>query len=241
MLKLIRFYFKWLSFLTPNVSSELATRIFYTPQRSKQAQAEVTIEEKSCKKFIETSQGNLKTLLWSDSNSKDREVILLAHGWGGRGTQLYKFIQPLLEHCDVLTFDGPAHGDSPGKMTTLPKYALALADICKQYNVSYVIGHSFGAGATAIAVARQNVKIKRAVFIASPYSVENVVNNFCQHFRIPKNISESIHRRMETSKWHGLPREDLAFSSLGPKIQIPVLMFHSKDDPYIHYSDGQLT
>lgn len=239
MFKLIKFYFKWLAVIMPGLSALLATRIFYTPQKSRQSADEIIAQNNGHEKFIETSQGKLKTIFWAKDDKK-KEVILLAHGWGGRGTQLYRFIEPLLQHYNIITFDGPAHGESPGKITTLPKYALALAEIYKEFNASYIIAHSFGAGAAAIALARHGIKAKRLVLISPPFSVENVVNNFCKYLNISKKIAERIHNKMETANWHGVPRLQLAFSTLGPKINIPVLVFHSKDDRYINYSDGKL-
>src|SRR5205085_10246750 len=43
-------------------------------------------------------------------------TILLVHGWEGRGAQLGALVEPLVDAgFSVLTFDGPAHGDSSGK------------------------------------------------------------------------------------------------------------------------------
>ena len=43
-------------------------------------------------------------------------VVYLVHGWGGRGSQLASFVEPLLAGgFRVVMFDAPAHGDSdPG-------------------------------------------------------------------------------------------------------------------------------
>jgi pimeloyl-ACP methyl ester carboxylesterase len=240
MLKLMRFYFKWLSMLTPGLSSSLAIKIFYTPQKSKQSPAELESEQAGQKCFFPTSQGKLKTIFWQ-GEQKSSKTVLLAHGWGGRGTQLYRFIKPLLKYYNIVTFDGPAHGESPGKVTTLPKYALALAEICKEFKVSHVIAHSFGGAAVGVAIAKYAARIERIALISPPLSVENVVNNFCRHLSIPSKLAEKIHKKMENRKWHNKIRTDFSFMTLGPQIKNPVLIFHSRDDQYVHYADGKLT
>jgi pimeloyl-ACP methyl ester carboxylesterase len=187
---------------------------------------------------ISVNQRRIATYQWGD---KDAPKVVLVHGWEGRATQLYKFIEPILENgfC-VVAFDGPAHGDSEGKQTTLSLFADALTEVCNPLeDIRYVIAHSFGCGAAAIAI-NNGLKFEKAAFISSPYSVENVVNNFGKFLRIPKKVVSIMHTQMETKDWHDMPRDNLSFVTLGQSITFPTLFVHDENDKYVPFEDGIL-
>ena len=53
--------------------------------------------------------------------------VLLVHGWEGRGAQLGALVDPLVAAgYRVVALDGPAHGDSPGRLSTLALPAHAV-------------------------------------------------------------------------------------------------------------------
>jgi len=234
-INIIRYLFSNLGPVFPNIAATIGVNLFYSPRRFQPHSAEEKIKQISLTTFFNSSQGKLKVYHWP---GKRKENVLLVHGWEGRATQLYKFVQPILDKgYGALAFDGPAHGASEGEKTTLPLFAQAIEDIYKTYEISYIIAHSFGAGASAIAI-HNGLKVNRAVLIAAPYSVENVVNRFGKFLKIPDKISKRMHVLMESSKWHGKPRECFSFSTLGENITIPLFIVHDKSDQYILYEDG---
>lgn len=238
MIKILKFYFKWISKVAPTLSAKLALKLFFTPQNTPQTEDEIASEKKGQTKIITTTQGQVKTVFWK-SETKDAETILLSHGLHGHGTQLYKFVEPLQKNFNVVTLDLPAHGGSSGKMTTLTHCSIALAEICKEFKVSSVIAHSFSTGAAPIAMVKHGVILKSMILIAPVFSVESAVTNFCQYMKIPKNILNILLRLMEDSKWIGKSLRQLSFQDIGPKLEIPVLVFHSKDDRFISYVEGE--
>src|SRR5947208_2190272 len=56
-------------------------------------------------------------------------LVYLVHGWGGRGSQLASFVEPLrADGYRVVMFDGPAHGDSePGPAGPARSHGVELA------------------------------------------------------------------------------------------------------------------
>src|SRR3970040_3198587 len=85
-----------------------------------------------------------------------RPSALLAHGWGGRATQMRRFVPALVAAgYRVVAYDQPAHGLSEGRLTGLPDFADALAEVARHHGgVRAVIAHSLGGPAAAIALAR---------------------------------------------------------------------------------------
>ena len=56
------------------------------------------------------------------------------HGWTGRGTQIVNYIEKLNKlGYSVISFDGPAHGHSPGKQTSILEMTDAVLALNKQY------------------------------------------------------------------------------------------------------------
>lgn len=234
-INIIRFLFSNVGPIFPNIAATVGVNLFYSPRRFEKKAAEKDIEQYGETFYFNSRKGKLKLYHWKGKRS---ENVLLVHGWEGRATQLHKFVQPILnEGFSVLAFDGPAHGDSEGKKTTLPFFSQAIEDICQTYRVKYIIAHSFGAGGSAIAISN-GLSIDKAVFISAPFSVENVVNRFGKYLKIPYRVSEKMHKIMENEKWHAKSRECFSFHTLGKTIDIPLLIIHDKRDKYVSYEDG---
>ena len=236
MIWLFRASFRILGPLFSRTAATVGVNLFYSPRRMDSPQPELAYKAQARKIRLPGSQGEISTYQWGDSHLPK---VLLVHGWEGRATQLYKFIDPILAHgFGVIAFDGPAHGDSEGKKTTLPRFAKALAEVYRaNEDIRYVVAHSFGCGATAIAI-NNGISFEKAAFLSSPYSVENVVNKFGEFLRIPDKTVSMMHEIMETERWHNMPRSHLSFSTLGSAMSFPILFIHDTDDKYVPYEDG---
>jgi len=236
MIKLIRVAFQLFGPVLSRPAADIGVNLFYSPRRTECSKIERSFKEKAEQKTIKDSHGDISTYLWG---APEAPKVVLVHGWEGRATQLYKFIDPILSQgFSVLAFDGPAHGDSDGKQTTLPKFAEVLKEVCQKNNdIRYVVAHSFGCGAAAIAI-NNGLKFEKAAFISSPYSVENVVNKFGEFLRIPKKSVSMMHEIMESERWHNMLRAKLSFETLGSGLNFPTLFIHDKNDKYVPFNDG---
>src|SRR5262249_61949444 len=81
-------------------------------------------------------------------------VVVLVHGWAGRGAQLAGFVDPLVaQGCSVVTFDAPGHGTSPEEQSSIVAFVDAIRAIDRTLGpIEGVIAHSIGAGAAARAL-----------------------------------------------------------------------------------------
>ena len=102
--------------LAPHLAARLAERIFRTPIPTRLPARERVWAGGAEKTEISSSVGRVPIWVWGDGSS----TILLVHGWSGRGLQLGAFVEPLLEQgYRVATFDAPAHGEAPGRISSM--------------------------------------------------------------------------------------------------------------------------
>ena len=166
-------------------------------------------------------------------------TVLLVHGWGGRGSQLGAFVAPLLERgYRVVGYDGPGHGRSQGRRSSLPAHAAGVLAVGRAVGpVHAVIAHSFGTAATTLAV-REGLRVERCAYVSPPASMRYFVDVFCDALGLPESVGDEMVWRIER-------RFGINFASVdGPAIARttalpPVLIAHDFEDldvPFAHAS-----
>ena len=237
MIGLTRTLFSTVGPIFPAAAAHAGLRLFYSPRRKPPQKIESTFKERATRSVLGTKHGDIVTWLWGERSAPK---VLLVDGWESRATRLFRFVDPILARgYAVAAFDGPAHGESDGRMTTLPKFADVLSRVYDEFDdTRLVVAHSFGCGATAMAM-NSGTAFERAVFISSPYSVANVVEHFGRYMRIPRGCVSRMHELMESPRCHDLPRERLSFETLGAAVTIPTLFIHDTGDQYVAHEDGK--
>src|SRR5262245_48112387 len=80
-----------LSALAPRTASRLAERLFLTPPRIRRPASEAALLASAHVRSRQVGTRQINTASWGSG-----PAVLLVHGWGGRGTQLGAFVQPLV-------------------------------------------------------------------------------------------------------------------------------------------------
>ena len=114
-------------------------------------------------------------------------VVYLVHGWGGRGSQLASFVEPLLAGgFRVVMFDAPAHGDSdhgpagPGR-THGVEFGKALDAVFARFGPAHaVVAHSLGAISTYLALRFGWLSTGRLVLLAPMVAAVPLFDQFQQ-------------------------------------------------------------
>jgi pimeloyl-ACP methyl ester carboxylesterase len=165
-------------------------------------------------------------------------IVVLVHGWEGRGMNLGKFIAPLTAAgYQVVALDGPAHGDSPGEQTNPAHFAQALLGVGQELGpLAGVIAHSMGAASTALAL-RQGLVVERVVLIAGPSSLMGVLRRFAQVARLPEQVAERFYQLV--GEQVALPAEELDIAQVGATLTTPALIIHDPDDTDVPFADAQ--
>jgi pimeloyl-ACP methyl ester carboxylesterase len=163
--------------------------------------------------------------------------VLLAHGWESRRTHWGAFVTPLLDAgFRVVAVDAPAHGDSPGTKANVLQYGKALAEVGRELGpLAGIIGHSFGAGASVIALHR-GLQAERAVFISGPSSVVSVIERWGRQDGLPESEIPSFVRLVEREVGEGVKFMDV--TQIVPHLTTRALIVHDRNDKEIPVEEG---
>lgn len=219
--------------ISPGLAAEIAVWRFTTPIPIPRPEWEKELIAKG--QPIQFKNGTVGTV-WGP---KEAPAIMLVHGWQGRGAQLGKLVEPLLEQgFRVVAWDGPAHGDSPGRRANLRLFAELLSGAANELGpIRAIVAHSFGAGATALALSQGWMEVQRVVLVAAPAEFEWVVAGYSRRFKVLPKVEAAFRRKFENLT--GLSIAEMGIAKLAEKIETPALVIHDEDDDEVPFSDGQ--
>lgn len=216
----------------PRLAIERAMRAMLTPPRHAFPDAELEAMEEASLLPVAMVPGRL--IGWRWGRARD-PVVVLVHGWGGRGTQLKAFIDPLLERgFSVVAFDAPGHGMTGGDESSLPHFVQGLNAVLDRLGaVHAIVGHSVGAAVTAMALARRPA-LGRAVLIAPPASLTDSSRRIAAALQWPEALRAAVQRRIEQR--FGVSWSDFEAERAGG--QQPLLVIHDRQDREVPFGEG---
>lgn len=175
LLKIIRWIFPKVEYAFPPLARWFFIKVFFTPLNyripEKEREAAKTADHFTIK--IKNRQ-KIQCYSWGKG-----PVVLLVHGWAGRGTQFRRFV-PALNQAGfrAIAFDGPAHGSSEGRSTDIREFQETLFEISKATGeIQAIIAHSFGGVASLFAI-RNGLQVKTLINIASPTIGDEIINTY---------------------------------------------------------------
>ena len=170
----------------------------------------------------------------------DGPTILLIHGWGGRGLQLYPLIQPLRDlGYRVVLFDAPGHGESNGIGSTYLEFVKSLSQLAKNYSdVRGVVSHSMGGGAAIVLASQISQQNFKTVLIAPHYDMEAEFYDWAKSAKGLHNILDVYIRLSERLFSYKL-------SEINPKNLLQTqrgsfLLIHDVEDQASRYLNSEL-
>ncbi|MBE8724842.1 alpha/beta hydrolase [Flavobacterium hungaricum] len=221
--------------LSTKLLTKFTARIFTTPIKHKVPKRELHMDTKSIQKRINVPSVG-KNIVTYHYGQNDRK-ILLVHGWSGRGTQLFKIAEELLQNgYSIVSFDAPAHGKSEGKTTIMSEFIASILEIEKQYGpFEIAIGHSLG-GMSVLNAIKDGLKVKKAVIIGSGDIVQDILDEFIFKLKLKKQNGNLLRDFFE--KKYQLKMDDFSAYRAAQKINTPVLVIHDNDDPEVPVKAG---
>lgn len=226
---------KIFSYISSKLVTKFAARIFTTPIKHKIPKREFEMDRKSVQKKIYVPAIK-KSIVTYEYGSSERK-ILLVHGWSGRGTQLFKIADELLQNgYSTISFDAPAHGKSEGKTTIMSEFIDSILEIEKQFGpFEIAIGHSLG-GMSVLNATKDGLNVKKAVIIGSGDIVQDILDEFIFKLGLKKEISNLLKNFFEEK--YQVKMDDFSAYKAAQKIEIPVLVIHDHDDPEVLVKAG---
>ena len=160
---------------------------------------------------------------------KSNKKILLVHGWSGRGTQLVKIADELINlGYSTISFDAPAHGKSKGNSSIMIEFIASILELDKQYGpFEFAIGHSLG-GMSILNAIRENLKVKKAVIIGSGDIIQDIIDDFIKKLKLKPEIGIKLRDHFE--KKYGVEMNYYSASNAAKEVLIPVLIIHDEND-----------
>lgn len=234
--KAIIFTAKTLQFISTDLAVKFAKKLFTTPIKHKLPKRELEMEVNSIQEFVEIPSLSKKIRVYHYGNSNKK--VLLVHGWSGRGTQLVKIADKLLElGYSTISFDAPAHGKSPGNSTLMTEFIASILELEKKFGpFEYIVGHSLGGMSTLNAI-KQGLKVKKAVIIGSGDSVNDILHDFVSKLELKKNIAIKMKDSFE--KEYLMNMESFSAYVAAKDVKVPVLVIHDKQDEDVPYSASE--
>ncbi len=226
---------KLCAFISIKLVTRFAAKIFTTPIKHKVPKREFEMDSKSLKNNIYVPSID-KSVLTYHYGQSDRK-ILLVHGWSGRGTQLFKIADELLQNgYSTISFDAPAHGKSEGKTTIMSEFIASILEIERQFGpFEIAIGHSLG-GMSVLNAIKDGLSVEKAVIIGSGDIVQDILDEFIFKLGLKEKISQNLRNLFE--KKYQVKMDDFSAYRAAQKIDIPVLVMHDNDDPEVSVKAG---
>ncbi len=224
---------KILNWISPFLASRFAARIFLTPFGYKTPEREKKMYDTSKKEQVFIKKINREVVVYTYGNSKKK--ILLVHGWSGSGTQLSKIADVLIaQGYSTVSFDAPAHGDSPSKTTILPHFIETIHQLEETHGpFEAAIGHSLG-GMSLLRATKFGLQIKKLIIIGTANSITAITKNFAKNLQLNQKVARLIKVYFDKRYGEDIDNYSGAISALG--VKIPTLVIHDKNDVDVHYS-----
>jgi len=185
------------------------------------------LEEIAEKRMHLIPEINKKVMVYSYGNSKRR--VLLVHGWSGRGTQIYKIANKLLEKGYMtISFDAPAHGKSPGKTTMMTEFIATIKQLEKEFgDFEIAIGHSLG-GMAVLNAVKQGLNVQKIVTIGAGDMITDIIKNFIQKLKLKSDLVDKM--KQFFLKYFGEDVDNYSASVAAKEIKTPVFIIHDTED-----------
>ena len=269
-LGLMRFVFKYPGSLFPSLIGRWAYRLWFQTHRGPRARRELDWfkDTNPSIEVIEVSGIPIATYYWENTNHQhpsilsssnhEKPLVMLHHGWTGRGSQMAGFVEPLLQAgFRVLAFDNHAHGETPGKATSifiLGEIQQALAE--KVGGVYAVIAHSFGGMVTAYSLeqgletqkvvsihspeAPNGFTAQKVVCISSPARFDFLLERFSNSLYLPEKIQKYMTTRFQKEYGENLNERVSATHTSQHLGHIPALFIHDENDVDVPIFESEL-
>ncbi|MBL8510378.1 MAG: alpha/beta fold hydrolase [Betaproteobacteria bacterium] len=229
------------STLLPAWTARKVSRRFITPPHNPHTSREHLLLKQGQRFMVPAPMGAL--MAWRFGNP-NQPVIIMSHGWGGRGAQFREFVAPFTETgYQVWLFDHIGHGLSSGQEAPITDFARGVVAVVTAAETAglpivALIGHSLGCAGIGIALRHslRHLQQVRVVQIAPPASMIRYSHYFARALGIPERIRAAMQWRLEQKigmKWQELEMPRAAESQTAK-----ALIIHDHDDHDVRIENG---
>jgi pimeloyl-ACP methyl ester carboxylesterase len=221
-------------FLSPELGAQAAARVFLTPRRARLPERERSWLAQARPEIFRAGDFELAGHRWN----RDGDLVLMIHGWEGRGSQLGALALAAAERgLQPITIDLPAHGFSKGTQTNLVEISRAIAAMIRHLGgVKGIVAHSFGAAGATVAM-RDPLPVERFVYLAPAEDFAHYPRVFSGWLGLAPDLGDRMRHTVE--RRIGITMAELRGQRLAPRMRAPLLVIHDEDDTDVPSQDGQ--
>ena len=218
---------KFLQFISTKLVTKFAVKLFKTPIKFKTPKREKMMAKSAQTEMHFIPELNKEVMVYTYGYSKRK--ALLVHGWSGRGTQLYKIADKLLENGFMTySFDAPAHGKSQGKETIMPEFMAVSKYLNDKYGpFEIAIGHSLG-GMAVLNSIKNGIKFNKAITIGAGDIITDIITVFIKKLELNPKLVDKM--KLYFFKKFGEHIDNYSASIAAEKVSIPILVIHDSED-----------
>ncbi|MBO2009323.1 alpha/beta fold hydrolase [Hymenobacter negativus] len=238
-LRWLRLQLKGLWAVAPTLAFRQAWKLFCTPRRLPAKDWEAPALATARRRTVDYQTSPVAVYEWGAIAAP---AVLLVHGWEHRASFWRAWVPPLLAAgYRVVALDGPAHGASGGRQTTLIDFGGAVQSVVDTLGeVRAMVAHSFGAASVAGLPVRLplGAALPRLVLISAPVSPRAVAGRFAEFLSLPPALVERFADYIQQTT--GRSADSFAAAVAGPASGAEkVLIVHDKGDEIIPFAEGQ--
>jgi len=233
-LRLLRWQFMLLQYLLPALAVKKAYQVWFMTRRFESPAREQRWSKGATFPSISSGVGKIHCYQWGSG-----PLVLLVHGWNGRGLQLGAFVEPLLQRgYQVISFDLPGHGRSDGDSTDIFQVSQVLLELQRQFSSPHaIISHSFGGTAVSYAL-NHGLHTHRFVSISAPLNFQWLSERFSAALRLKPVIVEKLGAMFKQR--FNLDSFDVISTDYNfAKLTIPTLVVHDRDDTDVPWQHSE--
>jgi pimeloyl-ACP methyl ester carboxylesterase len=223
--------------LAPQRTVERAARLFSTPFASSRSRARAAKPDDEMQRVpLQIGGETIATYVWGDPTTQP--YALLVHGWSSFGLRYLPWVAKLRElGLAVVSFDQPGHGQSTGRLCTLPDCIATTRAVGKHFGTAALaIGHSMGGAALTLAQG-EAWHAQRLVLIAPAADIEAAGNRFIRFVHLGEHLRDPFFRWFERRT--GMSARDLAAHRYVPMLGQPGLIVHDLNDSEVPWEEGE--
>lgn len=218
-----------LTSISPFLASRFAAKLFLTPFKYPLPKREEKMDRESIQKKMIVPAIHREIIVYDYGNQDAEKKVLMVHGWSGRGTQMSKIAEALVEQgYRIISFDAPAHGKADGKISMMPFFIEAIHYLSKTYGAfDVIIGHSLG-GMSSLKAISEGLSVQKLVIIGTANSVTKITKDFARNMKMNDTVARKMKAYLDEK--FGQDMDDYSGAHSAENVQVPSLVIHDKQD-----------
>ena len=221
--------------LAPGMTQQILLKRFFKPVSYPLTPLERKYLENGTPFYIRVHDKKIRCWKWGRG-----PAILFVHGWNGRGVNFACFFKDLIRAgYSVVTYDGPAHGESDGLATNyfeLTDTVRSFLDPSRNLDIRGIVAHSLGASAVINCLSKDNPPVD-AVLIAPALKLKELLFNTFKHHGVPEAVYQALIGNLEAAFGYDVHQDNPY--RLAKTVSSKMLIVHDIDDGTIPYLDSK--